>query len=93
MLTAELPKLMTLPEVADQTGISLRVLEDGCRARRWKHYHIGSKRFMDAEQVALLLQQHTLEPPAEDDDLAATRARVARRAERRARSDRPAVAR
>lgn len=83
--TAELPKLLTLEEVSQRTNISKRVLEDGCRARRWQHYHIGSKRFMDAEQVALLLQQHQVEPPVEEDDLAKTRARVARRAERRTR--------
>lgn len=83
--TSTLPELLTLDEVSRRTKISKRVLEDGCRARRWQHYHIGSKRFMDAEQVALLLAQRIVEPAVEVDDLAATRARVANRAQRRTR--------
>lgn len=92
--TATLPALRTLTEVSERTNISLRVLEDGCRARRWQHYHIGSKRFMSDEQIVLLLEQQLVNPPAEVDDLAATRARVSRRVQRQAaRGDQRTVAR
>jgi hypothetical protein len=88
----EVPELLTLPDVAKKTKISLRVLQDGCRMNppRWDHIHIGRNRFMTAEQVARLVEGHakcsgaTAEQAAD----AATAARLARKSERRGKTPR-----
>lgn len=78
-----LERLFSLKEVAEVTGISLRVLEDEARARRFEHVHIGASRRMTRDQVRALIAQHTVRPEAAADPLAADRARMDRRFARR----------
>lgn len=78
--TIELPVLISLEDVAGRTGMSLRVLQDGCRAKppRWAHVHIGRNRYMTPEQVTELVRDQTAGKGDPDDDLADVRARVGR---------------
>ncbi len=78
-----LPTLLTLPEVARQTGLSLRSLQDGVRTGRITHVHIGKSRLMTPQQVEHLVETHVKTANASDDDgLAPVRARLARRQSR-----------
>lgn len=49
-----IPRFYTLPEVAAQTGLSLRSLKEGCRLRRFEHMRLGRGRYMIAKQIAQL---------------------------------------
>lgn len=75
-------RLLTLEEVAEETGIPLKNLRLGCRSRRYRHVRIGKYPRMTAEQVIELIKQFTVEPEAGDDAEAdADRARVMRLAQ------------
>jgi hypothetical protein len=83
-----LPKLYTLPEVAAQTGIKLRTLQDGARAVRFAHYKIGGQRLMDRQQIDDLIAGVMCKPNAAvndaDAELAARQAARRRGGRRRA---------
>lgn len=70
-------RLYTLAEVAEHTGLSLRHLTDGARARRFEHVHRGKARLMTAKQIRKLLDTSTVTAEA-DDELARERERHAR---------------
>jgi hypothetical protein len=50
------PYLYTLAQVSVETGISLRFLQDGARARRFEHLRLGRTRRMTRDQVDQLLR-------------------------------------
>lgn len=77
----EIPKLYTLAEVAElhPNVLSLRTLSDDARARRFRHYHYGRRRFMDEDQIKELLRAKQVRP-AEADALDSVRRRRARSA-------------
>jgi len=86
--TAEVPKLYTLAEVAEMTGLTLRQL----RARRHTYRHIrpsGSRQtYMTAPMVAEMVAAWTAEPRGEvaerEQHLAVVQSRVGRRRRRAA---------
>lgn len=82
-MDSDLPKLLNLHEVHARTGISLRVLQDGCQPRngRFEHVRIGRTPQMTEDQVLRLIEAN-VQTPREDDELAAVRTRVARKAAR-----------
>jgi len=75
----EMPKLYTLAEVAQNTGLSLRALADGARAGKFAHVHQGGHRYMTIEQVHQLIQVSTVTPDPIPDDLAPLRRRLMQR--------------
>ncbi len=72
------PLLYSLTEIAELTGWSLRALKRDTRAGRIDHVRRGRAIAMTPEQVAQLIDAHTV-TSATLDPLAAVRARVARR--------------
>lgn len=74
-----LPRLHLLEEVAETYRLSLRSLSEQARKAKFEHIRYGNRRYLTDAQIAALLEQHTVRP-AEVDELAETKARVARRA-------------
>jgi hypothetical protein len=74
-------RLLTLEEVADETGFPLKTLQLGCREKRIRHVRFGKKPQMSREHIDELVEKYTVTPTDEaDDDRAEDRARVARMA-------------
>lgn len=68
-LAASLPKLYTLEEIAEATGLSLRSLQDGARQKppRFDHHHISGRRFMTAAQVEAYIATGAVRTQSADD--------------------------
>ncbi len=81
-------RLYTLEEVAEATGLSARALADGARAQppKFDHVRLHGKRWMTADQVRRLLEQHTVSatvsPVPETSEFDRVHARLLRRAAR-----------
>ncbi len=58
--------LYTLDQVAEMTGLSERWLADRCRADKIDHTRIEHRRRMTMTQIELLLEQHRVQPGAEE---------------------------
>jgi hypothetical protein len=84
-----LPRLHSLPEVAEQIGIPLRTLREQARARRFDHVRIGRERYLTVEQLDALIQLTTV-TTERSDALASVRDRVTRQRRRKA-TQRPAA--
>ena len=56
---ADRPRVYTLTEVAEMTGMSWRWIADGCRSERLAHVHQGDFRGMTAAQINALIASRT----------------------------------
>jgi len=64
--------------VAARYGLPLRSLRERAWRREFEHVRIGRERYMTDEQIAEFVRANTV-ASKRDDDLGATRQRVARR--------------
>lgn len=83
------PFAFPLEEVAELTGLTVRQLRDGCRAKEIPHTLYRSTRVMTPEHIAQFLAAHEVRPeqqPAEQDaeQVEAWKRRIAARVERKA---------
>lgn len=60
MPTAELPRLYPFPEVAERTGIPLRILRERSWRAEFEHIKIGKERYLTQEQLDKFLQSLTV---------------------------------
>lgn len=58
--TAEIPRLYPFPEVAERTGIPLRILRERSWRAEFEHIKIGKERYLTQEQLDKLLQSLTV---------------------------------
>ncbi len=79
-----IPRLYSLEEVAELTGMALRTLQKECRLGRITHIKYGRLRAMTAAQIEMLIEKHTKQPAVSADPLEAARARATRLAAKRA---------
>lgn len=86
-----LPRLHLLPDVAEQLGISLRVLRARARERKFEHVLIGRERYLTDQQLTDLIAGSTVTTERRDALAEVAERQRRRRARKQPSAQRPAA--